>query len=192
VRPASFDGELQEDWSRWVLAHGLPELPGPDLAVGQAVPVSYWIGPDTAAVLHIRRIHSETFEEPETETDVQCFYLEGGVWMPSGSGGTGWREQSPLARVTVPPDHVKLDGVNGGRVGLRGCKALWGEVGTGAAIAEVIQAGQVTRRPVQAPIGLQVVCGYYGQPFTVRVLNAEGQLLAQIEEQAGFDEGPWP
>jgi hypothetical protein len=48
MRARSFDEEYQEAWSRDVLAHGLPELPG-DLMEGEAVPVSWWVGPSTAA-----------------------------------------------------------------------------------------------------------------------------------------------
>lgn len=186
MRPESFKAELQEDWSRWVLAHGLPELPGPDLAPGESVPVTYWIGPDTAAVLHIRHVWLEDDDEPTMETDINCFYREGGTWIGSGSGGGGWYERSPLARGHVPPDHVELNGMNGGSAGERGCKALWGEIGTDVAILEVAQGGQVTRRPAEAPVGIQVVCGQHSAPLAVRVLNSRDELMAQIDEEAGW------
>jgi hypothetical protein len=52
-------------------------------------------------------------------------------------------------------------------------------------IDAVIRGGRVTRRPVEAPTGAFVVCAEVTQPFTVRVLNAHGDVLAEIEEQAG-------
>jgi hypothetical protein len=189
MRPGSFDLVLQEQWSRWVLAHGLPDLPGTELDVDQAVPVAYWIGPTTAAVLHIRRYVDEDVDEDDdrliTETDVDLFCLADSVWESWGGGGGGWQDTAPLARYEVPPDYVDLSAMNGGSMGDRGCKALSGVVGVEAASAEVIQGGRVTRRPVEAPNGAFVVCAEVTQPFTVRVLNAHGDVLAEIEERAG-------
>lgn len=187
MRPESFDAELAVQWSRWVLDHGLPGVPGFELSVGESVPVAYWIGPSTAAVLHIRRVQDEDDECPLTETDIDLFCLVDGDWETWGGGGGGWTDDSPLARLAVAPNHVNLGGMNSGAVGDRGCKALWGTVGTEAVMAEVRQAGQVTRRPVEAPVGAFVVCGDYAEPFTVRVLNAHGDVLAEVEEPAGFD-----
>ena len=50
------------------------------------------------------------------------------------------------------------------------------------------QAGKVVRRPVEAPVGLFVVCADYADPFTVRVLDAHDRVLAEFEEPAGFDD----
>ena len=186
MRPESFDADLQEEWSRWVLDHGLPELPGPDLVGRQSVPVSYWIGPETAAVLHIRRGHWDD-EEDTTEIDVQLFLLNNDVWDFSGSGGAGPVDDPPLGRVQVPPRHVALDGLQwgGNPSGGPGVKAIWGELGTEAAVIEVRQGGRLTRRPVEAPIGLLVVSAHLAHPFTARVLDPRGQLLAEIERPAG-------
>jgi hypothetical protein len=156
-RPASFDADLSRQWSRWVLEHGLPQLPAPDLAIGESVPVAYRIGPDTAAVLHISRTLDDGAQAVRTDTDVDLFSLVDGVWVEWGGGGAGGSNDSPLARIDVPPDHVDLSGTVAAG-GERGCKALWGEVGVSAAVAEVEQAGRVTRRPVEAPIGAFVVC----------------------------------
>ena len=79
VRPPTFDASLAVDWSRWVLAHGLPEPPGSDVAPGESVPVAYWIGPRTAAVMHVRHNDWDEFEEPCTESDVDLFELVDGV-----------------------------------------------------------------------------------------------------------------
>jgi hypothetical protein len=188
MRPESFASDLATDWSRWVLAHGLPELPGPDLGAGESVPVAYWIGPNAAAVLHIRRL-LDGDDELITETDIDLFYLVDSVWETWGGGGGGWNDDAPLARYEVPPDCVNLHGMNSGSYGGQGCIALWGEVGAEATIAEVMQAGRVTRRPVEAPTSAFVVCAEFGIAFTVRVLNAHGELLAEIEEPAGSDDG---
>jgi hypothetical protein len=102
-----------------------------------------------------------------------------------GGGSGGWVDDSPLARVEVPAGHANLHGMNSGSVGDRGCKGLWGEVGTEAAFAEVIQSGTVTRRAVQAPISAFVVGGEYEKPFIVRVLNSHDAPLAEVEEPAG-------
>ncbi len=154
------------------------------------MPVSYWIGPDAAAVLHIRRFYEEDDAEVLTGTDVDLFYRVDGAWRTRGGGGGGWKGESPLTRIDVPPRHVDLHGVNGGWSEGRGCKALWDEVGTAAAVAEAHQAGTVTRRTIEAPVGAFVVCAGYAQPLTVRILDQWGELLAEIEEPAGFEGGP--
>lgn len=136
----------------------------PTSALAWSVPVSYWIGPDTAAVLHIRRFYEEDDAEVLIETDIDLFCRVDGAWRTSGGGGGGWKGESPLARIYVPPRHVDLHGVNGGWSEGRGCKALWGEVGTAAAIAEVDQAGTVTRHPVEAPVGAFVAAPTTGSP----------------------------
>jgi hypothetical protein len=194
MEPAGFDLSLSYEWTLWVLAHGLPEMPGPEFAIDQSVPVAYWIGPTTAAVLHIRRIRTAAYEqdvdsehEVVTETDIEVFRLVDGSWEGRGGGGGGWDDESPLARIDVPPDHVDLHGMNCGGVGDSGSKALWGEVGTDAAFTEVIQAGCVTRRRVEAPTGAFVVSAEYEHPFTVRVLDSRENLLAEVWEPAGSD-----
>jgi hypothetical protein len=187
MRPASFAGEMCEQWSRWVLENGLPPLPGSELAIGESVPVAYWIGPTTAAVLHVSRTRYEEDDEVLTETDIDLFCWVDGRWEGFGGGGGGWYDDSPLERRALARHYVDLGGMNGGSNGFVGCKALSGEVGTDAATAEVNQAGQITRRAVEAPVGLFVVCGEYYEPFTVRVMNADGDLLAEIEESAGTE-----
>jgi hypothetical protein len=190
MRPESFDAGLSERWSGWVLDHGLPSLPRSDLTVGESVPVAYWVGPSTAAVLHIRRIADEGENEDLTETDIKLFCLVDKRWEAFGGGGGGWYDVSPLDRRTLASDHVDLNGMNHGSMGSRGCTALWGEVGVDAAMAEVVQAGRVTRRVVEAPVGAIVVCGESAEPFTVRILNADGDVLAEIEEASALDDEP--
>src|SRR5215471_14523738 len=116
MRPATFHLDRQEQWSRWVLVHGLPALPGTELDVDQAVPVAYWIGPTTAAVLHVRRYVVEDMGEDDdlliTETDVDLFCRADSGWESRGGGGGGWEDTAPLARYEVPRDYVALSGMN--------------------------------------------------------------------------------
>lgn len=188
MRPKDFAAELSTDWSRWVLQNGLPNLPRSDVAMGDSVPVAYWVGPTTAAVLHVRwNDEVEDDEPPFTESDVELFYLDAGEWEPAGGGGGNWADERPaLTRPAVPDDYVAWHGVNGGWIGDRGCKALSGEVGRAAAFIEVEQDGRVTRRPVDSDSGAVVVCGEYDLPMTIRVLDASNRLLAVEEEPAGF------
>lgn len=155
--------------------------------------MAYWIGPTTAAVLHIRHIREpvdeqdlDRREEMFIETDIDLFGRVDDAWQGWGGGGGAWADHLPLARVDVPPGSANLHGMNSASIGDRGCKALWGEVGTEAAFAEVIQSDQVTRRAVQAPTGAYVVCGEYDHPFTVRILNSQDVPLAEVEEPVGF------
>ena len=179
MKPSSFDAELQSDWSFYVLAHGLPDLPH-ELDLGRAVPVAYWVGPTTGSVLHIRHIRLNHNDEPLVETDIEYFELVDGEWRISGSGGGGWPAASPLTRLDIPSSHVSLHGLVSSGV----CTALYGEVGVDAAEAEVEQHGVVTRRPVEAPTGAFVVCAEGGAPFTVRVYAAGGGLVHEHHEPA--------
>jgi hypothetical protein len=85
---------------------------------------------------------------------------------------------------------VNLDGKQYSAFGDSGVKALWGEVGVEAAFAEVAQADEVTRRAIDAPTGYYVVSADSEVPFTVRVFDSAGELLAEIEEVAGWDDDP--
>ncbi|MGY2128232.1 hypothetical protein [Blastococcus sp. SYSU DS0617] len=187
MRPPTFAADFSEQWSAWVLDHGLPELPGPDLAVGQSVPVSFWAGPSAGAVVHVRRVVDERLDEPVIEREIDQYVRVEGTWMPEMGSGGDWRQVPPLARIDVPATYVAFDGKGGGPgVGRPGTKALWGKVGTAAAFGEVRQNGDCLRRPLEAPVGLFVVCADYAHPFTVRILDAHERVLAEIEEPAGF------
>ena len=80
--------------------------------------------------------------------------------------------------------------MQGTELGGTGITALWGEVGSEAAVAEVEQFGEMTRRPVEAPAGLYVVSAALEAPFTVRVLDADGLVLAEISGRGGFPDLP--
>ena len=191
MRPDGFDEERHgAAWNEWVLAHGLPELPGPSIAVGESVPVACWIGPRTAAVLHIRRVEDTDEPEPENwnEVDVALFLRVDGTWQVFGGGGAGGWPGDRLVPEVVPAGVVRLDGMQVSGSAHSGVAARWGEVGADAAVAEVEQFGEVTRRPVEAPAGLYVVSAALEAPFTVRVFDAHGAVLAEMAEEGGFPE----
>jgi len=143
--------------------------------------VALWLGPHSAAVLHIRRRQDEEDPEPFSEVDVALYSRTDGIWQGGGGGGAGGWSGDALARWQLPARAVQLDGkLAGGEV-----VALWGEVGVDAAFAEVEQDGVLTRRPVEAPTGHYVVSADFDRPFTVRVFDAGGALLSQREESAG-------
>ena len=181
----SFDGEAGELWSLWVLEHGLlPDLPA-QLGEDESVPVAWWTGPESAAVLHLRRWPPEDLrdpadpdDDPHTEVDVHVFERVDDGWVPAASGGSGGWPDPRLVRVRVPDDHASLTGVVAGGWAVRPHVALWGEVGTAAATLEVEQGGRTTRRAVHAPLGWVVVSAM-GAPFTARVRDADGRVLTE-------------
>jgi hypothetical protein len=184
VRPESFDSGLSEQWSRWVLDHGLPALPAA-LADGESVPVAWWTGPDSAAVLHLRRWPPADMRDlygPDdtfTDVDVDVFARESSGWALAASGGSGGWSEATLARVEVADDHASLSGAVGGAFGHRQHLALWGEVGAAAATLEVEQDGVTTSHPVVAPLGWVVVSAAVGSPFTARVRDGAGRVLTE-------------
>lgn len=182
MQPDSFDAELAEQWSRWVLDHGLPTLPG-QLEDAESVPVACWVGPESAAVLHLQRWPPADLREPDdelvTQVDVQVFERVEGSWTLAASGGSGGWPEATLTRVAVATDHASLSGVVGGGSAERSHLALWGEVGTAAATLEVEQDGVTTSRTVVAPVGWVVVSAALGNPFTARVRDSAGRVLTE-------------
>lgn len=165
--------------------NGLPELPRGPIALGDSVPVAYWVGPRTAAVLHLYRAQDEGAPEPHTGTDLRLLARVGDGWEYRGGART--RSEAEPLEPQVPAREVRLDGVtcNWWTADDDGRKALRLQVGVDAAVAEVEQFGEVTRRPVEAPTGLFVVCVVADAACTVRVLDRDGGLLAEIDEPAG-------
>ncbi len=173
-------------WDEWVRDHGLPELPRLPIAVGDSVPVAYWVGPRTAAVLHLYRAQDEGAAGPHTGTDLRLLARVGDGWEYRGGTRTS---QEPPGR--VPAREVRFDQVcNWWTPDDDGRKAFVGEVGADAALAEVEQFGELTRRTIDAPVGLFVICVVADAPCTVRILDGHGDLLTQIEEPAGVEGVP--
>ncbi|SDO45268.1 hypothetical protein SAMN05660199_02027 [Klenkia soli] len=184
MRPGSFAEALSEEWSRWVLEHGLPEPPAA-LQDGESVPVAWWTGPDSAAVLHVRRWPPEDLQdaddsdEPWTEVDVQLFERVGDAWETGPSGGAGGWSAPTLTGLEVAADHADLGGVVGGSAGGLELIALWGEAGAAAATVEVEQDGVTTSRALTGTPGWVVVSGAVRGGFRARVRDASGRVLVE-------------
>ncbi|MDT0275696.1 hypothetical protein [Blastococcus goldschmidtiae] len=189
-RPPDFWAGHSHLWDEWVRDHGLPELPRTPVAFGDSVPVAYWVGVRTAAVLHLYRSQDEGAPEPHTGTDLRLLAMVGDGWEYRG-GLRSWSADELLVP-PVPAREVRLDyQVCDWRApDDDGCKALYGVVGVDAAIAEVEQLGELTRRTVEAPTGLFVVSVVADAPCTVRILDRDGEVLAEIEEPAGVEGVP--
>jgi hypothetical protein len=177
VEPSSFDEDLMEDWSFWVLDHGLPPLPH-RVNVGESVPVARWAGPRVGAVLHIQWRWSDEHDDDHLTTETQAFRRRGTAWeVANGQGGTGWFDP-PFVR----PSHIgPTDVVIGGQffaseVGWS-CSGVDGIVGVDAAAIEVEDSDGVTRRPIESPFGAVIACSDGADEATFRVLHADGRVL---------------
>jgi hypothetical protein len=150
-------------------------------------PVACWAGPRTAAVLHLYRTQDGADPEPHTGTDLRLLARVGDAW--EYRGGSGDRYADEFMEPRLPAREVRVDGnvCNWWSSDDDGRKAIHGEAGADAAIAEVHQLGEVTRRALEAPTGRFVVCVVADAPCTVRVLDRDGALLAEIEEPAGVE-----
>jgi hypothetical protein len=190
VRPPDFWAGHSHLWDEWVRDHGLPELPRTPVAFGESVPVAYWVGPRTAAVLHLYRSQDEGAPEPHTGLDLRLLARVGDGWEYRGGARSWSADELPEPR--VPAREVRLEGnaCNWWTPDDDGRKALYLVVGADAAVAEVEQFGEVTRRTIEAPTGLFVVCVVADAPCTVRVLDRDGGLLAEIDEPAGVEGVP--
>jgi hypothetical protein len=187
VPPPDFWAGHGHLWDEWVRDHGLPELPGTPVAFGDSVPVAYWVGPRTAAVLHVYRAQDDGAPGPHTGTDLRLLARIGDDWEYRGGSRT-WSAEEPM-EPQLPAREVRIDGnvCDWSTPGDDGRKALYGQVGADAAVAEVEQLGEITRRAVEAPTGRFVVCVVADAPATVRILDRHGELLAEIEEPAGVE-----
>lgn len=167
--------------------HGLPDLPRAPVAFGDSVPVAYWVGPRTAVVLHVYRSQDEGAPGPHTGIDLRLLARVEDGWEYRGGLRT-WSQDEPLTP-QVPAREVRLDGstCSWWTPDDDGRKALYGQVGSDAAVAEVEQLGEVTRRAVEAPTGRFVVCVVADTPATIRFLDRHGALLAEVEEPAGVE-----
>lgn len=176
--------ELCTDWSLWVLENGLPRLPD-QLAEHSSVPVTWWRGPDSAAVLHVRRWPADGEQEPFTEVDVEVFALADGRWQLAASGGAGGWPEAALRPTEVRAGHADLGGVVEGTSGGVHVVALWGEAGASAATSEVEQGDVVTSHPVVGEWGWVVVSAVVRGSVTARVRDADGRVMAEATA------GPW-
>lgn len=184
--------ELCTDWSLWVLEHGLPLLPD-QVAERSSVPVTWWRGTNSAAVLHLRRWPDDGEDASYTEVDIQVFASVDGRWQLTASGGAGGWPEALVRPVEVRPEHADLGGVVQGTSGGVEVVALWGEAGRFAASLEVEQEGVVTTRPVEGELGWVVVSAVVQGPVIARVRDGDGRVLTEaavgpMDEQM---DGPW-
>jgi hypothetical protein len=189
-RPASFDEEFMQDWSLWVLDHGLPALPG-TLGANDSVPVARWVGPRWGGVFHVNWWRSDQPGEPdEPDCDIEVFRRGESDWEPaSGSGGSNWYSP-PLSRPQVPPRYAAFGGTtyNGGEGGWW-CCALDGLVGVEADTVEVEDADGLTKNRLESQLGVVLVAVDGTRPATIRVRDSAGEVLT-TEHFDGIDIGP--
>lgn len=180
--PESFDEELMRDWSLWTLDHGLPELPD-RVEVGDSVPVARWAGPRFGAVLHVVQFSwGAQAADDELISEIEVFARVGDSWQPStGSGGTSWFDP-PFTR---PASLGARDAYAGGETCSGGggwcCSAIDGLAGSDATFVEVDDSDGTTRRAIESPFGAFVACSDANQRATVRVLDADANVLVENE-----------
>jgi hypothetical protein len=181
-RPSSFDGDYIGEWSEWVLANGLPDLPG-RVGVDEAVPVAFWRTGDWAAVLNVQYVAPDPPWEihASLESELLRFHALGGDWeMANASGGTGWSDDVKLARpLGLGPRGVMCTGSGlSGEVGWA-CGTLNGVAGTDATAVEVRQGGRRLRQRIDSTIGAWVAAFDATRPAEVRVLSGDSVLFAE-------------
>ncbi|SDF26701.1 hypothetical protein SAMN05660662_1632 [Blastococcus aurantiacus] len=161
MRPPDFWAGHSHLWDEWVRDHGLPEPLSTPVALGESVPVAYWVGPRTAAVLHLHRSQDDGAPEPHTGTDLRLLARVGDGWEYRG-GSRSWSADE-FPEKPVPARDVRLDGsaCNWWTPDDDGRKALY-----------------------------LVVCVVADAPCTIRVLDRDGELLARIDEPAGVEGVP--
>jgi hypothetical protein len=169
-----------------VLEEGLPTLPT-RLEASQTVPVALWRGERYGAVLFVRLWRNGN-------VDSDCAITEraaNGSWeQPSGWGGSGWIDD-PLVRSETGwgGDPVAWIGSTG--IGSRAedenfavahtgldVRALRGAASSRVAAIEVEQRGRTWTVPIESPCGAFIVGLESPGPATLRVLDRDGQPLA--------------
>lgn len=193
MRPVDFSNANSDTWARWVLEHGLPDLPE-TIDMDESVPVAYWRGDTIAAVLFVRRwldgrpddlLPDEKWDEEElTDMDAGLFKLVNGEWTPFGGGGGNWHCEAALTAPVLGPDEFSLSGMYGAGDEKSQWLAIYGYLGENIAYLEVEQDGAIRRRPADAPLRAAVVA-LESRPFTVRGLAKDGTEIGSVTETAG-------
>jgi len=179
--PGSFAVDLGE-WDRWLLAHGLPELPDA-VAAGEAVPVAVWVGSRWAATLHLVYRDSDedaSLGEPSLDTEEQAFRWSGEEWEAAGaSGGTSWSPGLDLKPPALGPREVWTGGL--GRYGGPDWNAgvVGGLAGADAASVEVQSAAGIESAPFSSPVGAWLVAFDGRREAVLRVRDADGIDLCE-------------
>jgi hypothetical protein len=177
--PPTFDEYFMNDWSLWVVEHGLPVLPD-EVRKGESIPIARWAGPRYAAVLHIQWMWgNDDSSEDYLAGEIDCLVAVGDGWESTdGGGGTGW----PWARLARPrdiaPRQVHRLGVHlASGVDYR-CSVAYGVAGVDAAYVELRTSRGTQRSGFDSRIGAWVAAWEAGLAAEVRVFDAQSQLLA--------------
>jgi hypothetical protein len=180
--PSSFHWEESEDWAVWVLDHGLPRLPG-CIGDDDAVPVSYWAGPDCGAVLFRSFAAEDEHGARDVDDTVVPFRrtTEGWVGVGGDAGGAG-----PLADPLSPLPVASTYAAFGGGSQVNGIMSMNGVVGTAAAWIEATDRNGVTRRRVEAPVSVIVVCFDVDHRVTLRILDTADRPLLEHTVEPGY------
>jgi hypothetical protein len=162
-----------------VLERGLPDLPL-QVNVGEAVPIAYWAGPKYGAVVCVVRYEPDMFTEDfHVDEDVHCFHRMTEGWTRfNADGGTNWPPGSDLSRLQYEADYANLSEQLSVSEDDLHCTAVSGVVGRDASWVEVSDVDGTQRQPVQAPLGVVVVCVRTDADVTIRILDQDDALLA--------------
>jgi len=172
--PESFGWEEADDWGDWVLDHGLAPLPAA-LGDGEAVPVAFWGGPQVGVVLFRSLCQREDGDSGRDVDDSHRLYRRSlAGWEPVGDdGGASGPLLEPLSRLDVPVRHaaIRSEFRFGDLAGLTGI------VGTAATTFELADGDGVTRRALDAPVSVFVVCFHFDDDVTLRILDSDDRVL---------------
>lgn len=178
MRPPSFDEDRMTEWSKWVLDHGLPDIPEA-LQVGESVPVAYWAGPRFGAVLHVQWSWSEEHTDDDLISEVQLFDRVPDGWRCYGAqGGTDWFDP-PFCRPNMSPREADLGGIFIAHEDGRSCCAADGLAGIDAAVVEVVDEQGPIRKRLDSPLGAFIAAFDGANEATICVLDEAGHVLLE-------------
>jgi hypothetical protein len=183
-QPPSFHYRHCDIWARWVLERGLPALPT-TLGADDEVPVTYWAGPAVGTVLFRSwwsRGDDDAGVEGGVNNDHYSYVRTDAEWRSTGGGGvTAGPEEDPMQARHYPDRFAAFFGD-----WQDGCvRGASGAVGRSAQTIELADRHGVTRRRVDAPLGLVVVCFDADDEVAIRVLDQEDRALLEVTRTPG-------
>ncbi len=161
-----------QDWSRWVLDHSLPLLPGA-VAIGESVPIARWPGPKFGAVLHVQWSWSDAHDDDQLQTEIDLFRRRHDAWEPSlGGGGGGWFDPPfdlpPVAPREAELWHFHWSGGDDWRA-----VAAYGRAGADIARVVVDDRTGSFSFPLESPLGVFIICADATQESVVTLLDVD-------------------